>query len=362
MAMDKQYILIVDDEDINRAVLNVAFQDKFETLEAEDGQEAISCIENNPDIALILLDIVMPIVDGFQVLEYMKEHDLLEKIPVIIVTGETVLDSEEKAYKYGVADVIHKPFYPHIVRKRSRNIMELYQNKRNMEIRLKEQEQEIREQEKKIRENNEFMIDALSSVVEFRSAETGEHTRRIKYFTRIMLRYLQQYFPKYGITDTQIAEITRASALHDIGKIGIPDSILLKPERLTTQEFEVMKTHTTIGCDILEKFYGNHDSDFYKYCYEICRYHHERWDGNGYPDHLVGEEIPISAQVVAIADVYDALVSPRVYKSVYANNIAFDMIMGGECGLFSPDMLECFGLAKVDFFNVVEVIKMFEFQ
>ena len=206
------------------------------------------------------------------------------------------------------------------------------------------------------------MIDALSSVVEFRSAETGEHTRRIKYFTRIMLRYLQQYFPKYGITDTQIAEITRASALHDIGKIGIPDSILLKPERLTTQEFEVMKTHTTIGCDILEKFYGNHDSDFYKYCYEICRYHHERWDGNGYPDHLVGEEIPISAQVVAIADVYDALVSPRVYKSVYANNIAFDMIMGGECGLFSPDMLECFGLAKVDFFNVVEVIKMFEFQ
>lgn len=257
---------------------------------------------------------------------------------------------------------MHKPFYPRIVKRRSSNIIELYQNKRNMELRLKEQEREIRSQEKEIRKTNEYMIDALSSVVEFRSAETGEHTRRIKYFTRIMLKYLQQYFPKYGITDAQIAEITRASALHDIGKIGIPDSILLKPGRLTTQEFEVMKTHTTIGCDILEKFYENHDSDFYRYSYEICRYHHERWDGNGYPDHLVGEKIPISAQVVAIADVYDALVSPRVYKSVYANNIAFDMIMGGECGLFSPDMLECFGLAKVDFFNVVEVIKMFEFE
>lgn len=360
--MDKQQILIVDDEEVNRAVLAEMFREEYTILEAEDGQKAIDQIQNNSDIVLILLDIVMPVMDGFKVLDYMKEKELIEKIPVILITGESVSNSEGKAYAYGVADVMHKPFYPRIVKRRSNNIIQLYQNKRNMEIRLREQEKAIRSQEKEIRKTNEYMIDALSSVVEFRSAETGEHTRRIKYFTRIMLKYLQQYFPKYGITDAQVTEITRASALHDIGKIGIPDSILLKPGRLTTQEFEVMKTHTTIGCDILEKFYENHDSDFYRYSYEICRYHHERWDGNGYPDHLVGEEIPICAQVVAIADVYDALVSPRVYKSVYANNIAFDMIMGGECGLFSPDMLECFGLAKVDFFNVVEVIKMFEFE
>lgn len=360
--MDRQQVLIVDDEEVNRVILKQIFEDEFDTLEAADGQNAIYQMENNKNIALILLDVIMPVMDGFKVLEYMKEHELIEKIPVILITGESVKDSEDKAYSFGVADVMHKPFYPHIVRRRSKNIIELYQNKHNMELRLKEQEEAIMAKEKEIRQNNEFMIDALSSVVEFRSAETGEHVRRIKYFTRIMLKYLAKYFPKYGLTSNQIDEIARASALHDIGKIGIPDSILLKPGRLTPEEFEIMKTHTTIGCDILENFRENQSREFYRYCYDICRYHHERWDGNGYPDHLVGDEIPISAQIVAIADVYDALVSPRVYKSVYANNIAFDMIMNGECGQFSPDVLECFELAKADFFNIVEVIKMFDFN
>ena len=360
--MDRVQILIVDDEEINRAILNEMFRHEYDMLEAANGQEAIDQIENNQNIVLILLDIVMPVLNGFKVLNYMQEHDLIDKIPVILITAESVRDSEDKAYAYGVADVMHKPFYPHIVKRRGKNIIELYQNKRNMELRLKEQEEAIRLQEKKIRQNNEFMIDALSSVVEFRSLETGEHIRRIKYFTRILSKYLMKYFPKYGLTPAMVDEIARASALHDIGKIGIPDAILLKPGRLTPEEYEIMKTHTTIGCDILEKFHENQTEDFYRYCYEICRYHHERWDGNGYPDHLVGDEIPISAQIVAVADVYDALVSPRVYKSVYANNEAFDMIMNGECGQFSPDIMECFGLAKEDFFNIVEVIKMFDFS
>ncbi len=360
--MDRQQILIVDDEEINRAILNEMFRHEYDMLEAANGQEAIEQIENNQNIVLILLDIVMPVLNGFKVLNYMQEHDLIDKIPVILITAESVRDSEDKAYAYGVADVMHKPFYPHIVKRRGKNIIELYQNKRNMELCLKEQEEAIRLQEKKIRQNNEFMIDALSSVVEFRSLETGEHIRRIKYFTRILSKYLMKYFPKYGLTPAMVDEIARASALHDIGKIGIPDAILLKPGRLTPEEYEIMKNHTTIGCDILEKFHENQTEDFYRYCYEICRYHHERWDGNGYPDHLAGDEIPISAQIVAVADVYDALVSPRVYKSVYANNEAFDMIMNGECGQFSPDIMECFGLAKEDFFNIVEVIKMFDFS
>lgn len=360
--MDKQQILIVDDEEVNRAILGGVFEDEYEILEAENGQEANEQIEKNDRIVLILLDIVMPVMNGFGVLDYMKEHELLTKIPVILITSETVRDSDDQAYAYGVADVMHKPFYPHIVKRRGKNIIELYQSQQNMERRLKEQEIEIREQEEKIRRNNDFMIDALSSVVEFRSLETGEHIKRIKYFTRIMLKYLVKYFPKYNLTSEQVDMISRASALHDIGKIGIPDAILLKPAKLTREEFEVMKTHTTIGCDMLEKFTRDEDDEFYRYCYEICRHHHERWDGNGYPDHLVGDDIPISAQVVAIADVYDALVSPRVYKSPYANNIAYDMIMNGECGQFSPDVLECFALAKVDFFNIVEVIKMFSFS
>ena len=358
----KKQILIVDDEEVNREILKEMFRDgQYELIEAEDGEDAVAKLKSNDRIVLVLLDIVMPIMDGFGVLQYMDEQKLLEDIPVILITSGDALDSEDQAYSYGVADVIHKPFYPHIVKRRSKNIIDLYRHKYHMEQRLKEQEEEIRQQEKKIRENSEFMIDTLSSVVEARSAETGEHTRRIKYFTRIMLKYLMKYYPKYGITQEQVDEIARASALHDIGKIGIPDAILLKPGRLTPEEFEIMKTHTTIGCEILEKSYRDQTTEFYRYAYDICRYHHERWDGKGYPDQLAGNDIPIYTQVVAIADVYDALVSPRVYKSAYANSMAYEMIMNGECGQFAPDVLECFALAKEDFFNIVEVIKMFDF-
>ena len=359
--MEKQQILIVDDEEINRVILKEIFQEDYEIIEAVDGRDAIYKIQSRHNLVLILLDVIMPVMDGFMVLEYMQSHNLIEKIPVILITSESVGESEGKAYSYGVADVMHKPFYPYIVKRRSKNIINLYQHKEHMAQRLKEQEEEIRAQEKEIRKGNEFIIDALSSVVEFRSAETGEHTRRIKYFTRVLLRYLVNYFPKYGLTPSQVDNIARASALHDIGKVGIPDAVLLKPGRLTDEEYETMKAHTTIGCEMLEKSCRDKSSEFYRYCYEICRHHHERWDGRGYPDHLAGDDIPISAQVVSIADVYDALVSPRVYKSAFASSTAFDMIMNGECGEFSPDILECFALAKEDFFNIVEVIKMFDF-
>ena len=359
--MEKQQILIVDDEEINRVILKEIFQEDYEIIGAVDGRDAIYKIQSRHNLVLILLDVIMPVMDGFMVLEYMQSHNLIEKIPVILITSESVGESEGKAYSYGVADVMHKPFYPYIVKRRSKNIINLYQHKEHMEQRLKEQEEEIRAQEKEIRKGNEFIIDALSSVVEFRSAETGEHTRRIKYFTRVLLRYLVNYYPKYGLTPSQVDNIARASALHDIGKVGIPDAVLLKPGRLTDEEYETMKAHTTIGCEMLEKSCRDKSSEFYRYCYEICRHHHERWDGRGYPDHLAGDDIPISAQVVSIADVYDALVSPRVYKSAFASSTAFDMIMNGECGEFSPDILECFALAKEDFFNIVEVIKMFDF-
>lgn len=356
-----QKLLIVDDEEVNRTILSLMFDSDYEILEAQNGMEAIEAIEKNEEIALILLDVIMPVMDGFGVLDYMKDKELLEKIPVILITSMTPQESEEKAYEYGIADVMHKPFESAIVKRRAKNIIELYQNKKNLEIRLKEREETIREQEKAIRMNNEFMIDALGSVVEFRSVETGDHVKRIKYLTRILLKYLAKYFPKYGLTPVQIDQIARASALHDVGKIGIPDSILLKPGKLTPEEFEVMKTHTTIGCEILESFKPPYEDEFYKYCYEICRHHHERADGRGYPDHLAGDDIPISAQIVSIADVYEALVSERVYKSAYSNSEAYEMILGGECGQFSDDVIECFKLAKEDFFNIVEVINLFNF-
>lgn len=361
MSEEKQQLLIVDDEEINRTILSMMFDADYDIIEASNGEMAIEAIENSKDLALILLDVIMPVMNGFGVLDYMREHELLEKIPVILITSQTPQESEEKAYEYGIADVMHKPFEPSIVKRRANNIIALYQSQRNMEIKLKEQEITIREQEKTLRENNEFMIDALGSVVEFRSVETGDHVKRIKYLTRILLKYLAKYFPKYNLTPLQIDQIARASALHDIGKIGIPDSILLKPGRLTPEEFEIMKTHTTIGCEILESFRKSYTDDFFQYCYDICRYHHERCDGKGYPDHLVGDEIPISAQIVSIADVYEALVSERVYKSAYSNAEAYKMILNGECGQFSDDVIECFKLAKEDFFNIVEVINMFNF-
>ena len=360
--MDIERILIVDDEEVNRTILEVMFRSSFHIVEATNGQEAIDRLEEDPGFVLVLLDIVMPVKDGFDVLEYMKQKGLIEQVPVILITSETIRDSEDRAYAYGIADVIHKPFYPDIVKRRAQNIIDLYQHKANMERKLKEQEEAILAKEKKIQENNEFLISALSSVVEFRSSETGEHIRRIKYFTRILLKYLAKYFPKYGITETQISEIARASALHDIGKIGIPDSILLKPGKLTEEEFEVMKTHTTIGCDMLKKFKKEEDNEFYRYCYDICRYHHERWDGNGYPDHLAGDEIPIWAQVVSIVDVYDALISERVYKAAFPHTVAYEMIQNGECGQFCPDIMECFELANEDFFDMVDVNRIFSFM
>lgn len=357
--MEEQQILIVDDEAVNREILKSIFEE-YERLEAENGREAIAKIAASRNLVLILLDVSMPVMSGFDVLEYMKEHSLLDRIPVILITGETVIDSEDKAYSYGAADVIHKPFYPHIVKKRSQNIIELYQHKLEMEMRLKQQELEIKAQELEIRENNDMLLDTLSSLVEFRSVETGEHTQRIKYFTKLMLEYIQDYFPKYGLDKGKIDQIVHASVLHDIGKIGIPDSVLLKPGRLSEEEFEIMKTHTTIGCEILEKSFRKKDSDFYRYSYDICRHHHERWDGEGYPDHLKGDEISIGVQVVSLADVYDALISPRIYKQTVSKDQAYEMIVSGECGQFSPDVLKCFSLAREDVFHC-EVIKMLKF-
>lgn len=360
--MERKQILVVEDVEINREILVGMFDDEYEILEASNGEEGIVQIEKAERLVLILLDIVMPVMDGFGVLDYMKEKGLIDRIPVILITSEAPKDSENRAYSYGIADVIHKPFYPEIVKKRAKNIIELYQDKLHMEERIREQTQIIIEQTKKVRQKNEFMIDALSSVVEFRSLESGNHIRRVKYLTRILLKYLVKHFPKYGLTQEDVDEISRASALHDIGKIGIPDAILLKPGKLTPEEFEVMKTHTTVGCQILESFHKMYDDKFYRYCYEVCRHHHERWDGKGYPDKLVGSDIPISAQVVSIVDVYDALISERVYKGAYSTAEAYKMIMDGECGTFAPDILECFSLAKEDFFNVIEVIQMFEFD
>lgn len=348
--MDKKVengkILIVDDVELNREALKVIFESEFKVEQAEDGQQAIDFISSNGDeISLILLDMIMPRKSGLDVLKFMRKNGYTRKIPVIIITSESTSKTEENAYKYGASDIIYKPFSPNVILRRAENIIELFKHRRCIEETLEERTRQLRESQEKLERSNEILVNALSSIVEFRSTESGEHIQRVKYFTKVFLKHIMNNYPQYGITDEQATLIVSASALHDIGKIAIPDNILLKPGKLTNEEFEIMKQHTIYGCEILNKF-KQVDNPFYQYCYDICRYHHERYDGRGYPDGLEGEDIPIWSQIVSIIDVYDALVSKRVYKQAYAVNDAIRMILNGECGTFSPNILNCFQSAK----------------
>jgi putative two-component system response regulator len=350
----KDTILIADDAELNREMIKFIFEEQYAIVEAVDGQDAIDKIRvNSEKLCIIFLDLMMPKKSGLDVLQYMKHNGYINEIPVIMITGESTDESDEKAYEYGASDIIYKPFAPNVVMRRAKNLMELYEHRISIEVELENRTKELVESQRKLEQNNEFLINALSSVVEFRSLESGEHINRVRYFTKLFLKYIMQFYPKYGITEKQAQLIVSASALHDIGKIAIPDSILLKPGRLTASEFEEMKKHTIYGCEILDKF-KQEDNEFFRYCYDICRYHHERYDGNGYPDKLKGNQIPIWAQVVSIVDVFDALVSKRVYKQAYPVQEAEAMIMRGECGVFSPDLLDCFKLAKQELRHAIE--------
>lgn len=344
MALNKNKILVVDDIAINRLVLRELFLDKYEVLEAENGRVALDVLEAHKDeIVVLLLDLLMPVMDGFDVLRAMNENGMIRHIPVILITSE---DDDEKtllSYGLGVSDLIYKPFNPDIVMRRVGNVIDLYSYKNYLEEKLVEQRNELQQQNERIKQFNLFIIDALSTTVEFRSLESGEHIKRMRNLVKLLL---QEAVTDYPLTNEEIESISSASALHDIGKIAIPDAILLKPGRLTAEEFDVMKLHTVKGCEILETLSSFQDKEYYKYCYEICRYHHERWDGNGYPDRLKGDEIPVWAQAASLADVYDALTSKRVYKGAYTHDEAFAMILRGECGQFNPRLMASFTKIK----------------
>ncbi len=355
--MADRSILVVDDNEINRGILGEIFKDKYEILEAGDGKEAISMIDANEDkLAAILLDIVMPEMDGYAVLEAMQKKDNLnDSIPVLMITADTSTEAERTSYQKGAADVIHKPFDPVIVDKRVSRTVELFDSKNNLEIQvddqtriLKKQFLYLKKQEERLKNSNERVIDTIATIVEFRSMESSYHLKRIKGFVRILALTAMNNYPELGLNPHLVDVITQASAMHDIGKISVPDSVLLKPGRLTSEEFEVMKSHTTRGSEVIEMIKDVQDKEYYDVCLDICRHHHERYDGGGYPDGLKGEENSIAAQLTAISDVYDALVCDRVYKSAYPVDKAYEMIKNGECGVFSPKILACFEFARPD--------------
>ncbi|MDJ1122650.1 HD-GYP domain-containing protein [Kribbibacterium absianum] len=332
----RRTLLVVDDSPLNRAILEEILCGEYSIIEAHDGVEAVRALEaDEGDISLVILDIVMPRMDGFEVLAKMNREGWIERTPVVTISAETSPSYIERAYELGVTDFITRPFDELVVRNRVANTIALYQKQHDL---MRMVSREMYERERR----NNLMVTILSQIVEFRNGESGLHVLHIGVMTDILLHELVRHTDTHPeLTEAEISTIATASALHDIGKIAIPSEILNKPGRLTPEEYEVIKTHSAIGADMLKQLTENKDDRLLQVAEEICRWHHERYDGGGYPDGLVGDEIPIGAQVVALAGVYDALTSVRVYKPAFSHERALEMIANGECGAFNPVLLQC---------------------
>lgn len=331
----QETILIVDDSALNRmALIEILGKENYTFLEAENGQQAVELLDCHPEVDLLLLDITMPEIDGFGVLEIMNQYHWIEETPVIMISAEDAYSFIERAYDLGASDYITRPFDARVVCRRVSNALMLYAKQKRLVQMVAEQ---VYEKEKV----SNTMISILSHIVEFRNNESGLHVVHIRTITELLLRRLREKTDRYPLTEADISLISTASALHDIGKINIPEQILNKPGRLTKEEFEIVKTHSAVGEHMLRQIPFNQNEPLVKVAREICRWHHERWDGRGYPDGLKGDEIPISAQVVSLADVYDALTSERCYKAAFDHETALNMIVNGECGAFNPLLLEC---------------------
>lgn len=331
----KPLVLIIDDSSSNRWSLSQMLDDECEIIEAEDGEHGIEQLRlYGDDIAAVLLDIVMPGMSGFDVLQYMSERGWIEDIPVVMISAEKNEETVLRSFEMGASDYIPRPFDMRVVRHRVGNTIRLYARQRRLTSLLSQQ---YEEREK----DSRMLIDLMAGAMELRNGESGSHVRHLGIITELLLERLVQKTDKYELDARRRRMISMASALHDIGKMAIPDEILNKPSKLTAEEFEIMKTHTTLGADMLDKMDQYNNDDMIRTARIVCRWHHERWDGGGYPDGLSGDDIPIEAQVVSLADVYDALTSERVYKRAYSHEETVRMIMEGECGVFNPLLLEC---------------------
>ena len=335
LLQEKSKILLVDDSKMNRMMLTEILGDSYHILEAENGRECLETLQAEAgNIALVLLDINMPVMDGFEVLKAMNANHTIEDTPVIMISSEDSDAAIRRSYELGASDYVNRPFDARIVYRRVTNTIKLYAKQRRLVQMVSDQ---IRAREN----NTDMLVGVLSHIVEFRNGESGLHVRHIRIITELLLRRLLEISSRYSITAEQQDMIPLASALHDIGKIGIDEKILNKPGKLTPEEFEIMKTHSMLGAKMLHDLDDFAEQPLLQTAYEIARWHHERWDGRGYPDGLKGDEIPISAQLVSLADVYDALTSERCYKKAFSHERAVQMIQNGECGAFNPLLLQC---------------------
>ncbi len=343
---EKNCILIIDDSLLNRTVFRDMFCEEYTVLEAQDGKEGLAVIEEREhELAAILLDIVMPKMDGFELLAILQERKIVKRIPVFMITSVYSEENCIKGFEMGVMDVVRKPFSKNVTKHRIESIIELFEMRHQLGQEIHVQKEKLHHKEKEIKELHYTLIEALATAIEFRSCEAGEHVNRIHDLTRF---FLDRTAFGEGLSEQEKEQISMAAIMHDVGKIAIPDQILNKPGKLTKEEFEVMKTHTILGYDLLKSISGIQNSPLYRYAYDICRHHHERWDGRGYPDGLRGEEISPWAQIVGLADVYDALTSERVYKPPFTHEESVRMILNGECGKFNPKLMEALSVLQDD--------------
>ena len=350
-------ILIVDDKKNNREMLAKILKDEYEIMEAKNGAEGWEIIiKERKSLSAVLLNLNIPEMNGFQIIEKMAQSQLMESLPVFIISEEKQQETEGKCLELGAVDFLVKPFHSLVIKRRIQNVVNHITYKKNLEekvenqmITLRKQYKVIQVQADKMQKKNDEIINIVGNVAEYRSLESGSHIRRVKQYTRILGEYVKDNYPEYGLTKEKLDIIVSASALHDIGKVAIPDSILLNPGRLSDDEFNYLRSHTIRGCELLDDFKNVWSEEYLKIGQEICRSHHERYDGKGYPDGLAGDEIPISAQLVSIVDVYDAMTNERFYKGALAIERVFYMITNGECGIFSPKLLEAFRQVKPKF-------------
>ena len=353
-------VLIVDDQSANRDSLAELLRDSYKVKEAVNGIEALEVIAKaRESIAAMLLDLVMPKMNGQEVLAKMSEAKLMDEFPIIVCAGENNMDVVEKCFAYGISDFIKKPFENELVLQRVKRLDSMYQSRRESNDKLRKfakvlqnQNKILEQQARQQRSDNISLMDSLGTIVEYRNTENHEHIRRVKAFTRILATHMMKEFPEYKLTEEHITQIAAASALHDIGKIMIPDNILFKPGKYTSEEFDYMKSHTIRGYDIIAQIADNWDKELMDYCKQIARSHHEKFDGRGYPENLKGEKIPIAAQVVSVTDCFEALISESLYKKAYTFDVAFQMIVNGDCGVFNPKLMEAFRNSRQEFMEI----------
>ena len=332
-------LIIADDDEVSRRLLAEVFRNQYDIVEAVNGKECLAWLEYEGNrVSAILLDIVMPEMDGLAVLEELQRRNLTKVLPVFCITGHRNQQVVRRVYELGAIDFLTKPIFTDVIARRVSTVVELFDMRKKLGRLVAVQQQQIVQQEDTFKNLNRDMVEALLTAIEFRSSESGDHVHRISAITRL---FLETSLGK-GMTQNQIEQISTGAIMHDVGKLSIPDTILNKPDRLTPSEFIIMKQHTTLGAMLLKKIPRMHALPFYGYAYDIALCHHERWNGQGYPRGIKGSEIPLWAQIVSIADVFDALVSPRVYKRTRTLEEAANLILDGECGVFNPALLEAF--------------------